>query len=318
MAKPRILTIIGPTASGKTDLSYSLAEYISSKTKKNVEIISADSRQIYKHIPIATAQPPWEYLRKHKHHFINELQLNEEFNAGEFGKKARSLIAKILGKSSVPIVVGGSGLYLSSLIYGLFELEDVLDESGLNRQKEIRATLYHRLSEEGIDSMFKELVNLDPEFCTRMKNVTERRLIRALEVYYLTGIPLSTLQSRKVEIEFDFKQIGIQWEREELYKRINARVEGMIEKGLVEEIRTLKEKGFHYEKFNSLNTVGVKEVFDFLDRKINIEKMVGLIKQNTRRFAKRQMTWFKRDKHIKWVSTESGVDEMDTILNQSK
>jgi tRNA dimethylallyltransferase len=305
MQKPRILTIIGPTASGKTDISYTIAKSIQEKTGKTVEIISADSRQIYRHIPIATAQPPKQILKELKHHFINSLELDEDFNAGAFGRRAREIISKLLRENKVPIVVGGSGLYLSSLIYGLFDTDDIIEEeSGKEKQKKIRANLTSRLAEEGAEALLAELKKVDDETVNSMSHVTGRRILRALEVYYLTGIPLSVLKNRKVEIEYEFVQYCVEREREELYRRINERADIMLEQGLINEIRALKVKDYHYTTHNSLNTVGVKEVMDYLDGKIDYERMAELIKQNTRRYAKRQITWFRRDKNIKILNPD--------------
>jgi len=308
MKKPKVLTIIGPTASGKTELSYRIASEIKHKTGKNVEIISADSRQIYKHIPISTAQPPKEYLKKYKHHFINSLELTDEFSAGTFGKMARELISFIFHKGGIPIVVGGSGLYLRSLIYGLFDVDDIIEEEhGIEKQKKIRIELGERLENEGIEKLTAELNGIDQAAINQMDHVTERRILRALEVYYMTGLPLSVLQSRKVEIKYDFVQFGINLERPVLYERINSRVDKMLEDGLVDEVKSLKEKGLDPNKYNSLNTVGVKEVFDYIEGRIDYDEMSELIKRNTRRYAKRQMTWFNKDKNIKWVKDESEI-----------
>ena len=308
MKKPKVLTIIGPTASGKTELSYRIARELEHKTGKKIEIISADSRQIYKHIPISTAQPPKEYLKKYKHHFINSLELTDEFSAGTFGKMARELISFIFHKGGIPIVVGGSGLYLRSLIYGLFDADDIIEEEhGRKKQKKIRNELGKRLENEGIEKLTAELNAIDRATIDQMDHVTERRILRALEVYYLTGLPLSILKNRIVEIKFDFVQIGISLDRQILYDKINCRVDKMLETGLVEEVNTLKEKGFDPKKDNSLNTVGVKEVFDYLEGRIVRDEMSELIKRNTRHYAKRQMTWFNKDKNIKWVKDESEI-----------
>ncbi len=306
MTKPKVLVIIGPTASGKSDFAFHTAELLQKKQNKKVEIISADSRQTYKYIPIATAQPPEEYMKKIKHHFINELELDTDFNAGRFGKKGRELIYKIFNANKIPIVVGGSGLYINSLIYGLFDFEGLIEEQAAKeKQKSIRNKLYKKLEEKGIEKLFAELKKIDPNAANKMANITAMRVIRALEVFYLTGIPISELHRRSPEINFEPVIIGLHWEREELYNRINQRVDIMIEKGLLKEIEKLKKKGYHYKNYNSLNTVGIKEVFDYLDGKYKYDETIALIKQNTRRFAKRQMTWFRRDKNIKWIDVNS-------------
>jgi tRNA dimethylallyltransferase len=309
MKKPRVLTIIGPTASGKTALSIITAEKLSTKTGKDVEIISADSRQIYRHIPITSAQPSKEELAKFKHHFINELELDEEFNAGEFGKKGRELIASVYQAGKIPVIAGGSGLYINSLLYGLFEYDsEGIRYSDPVERNDIRDKLYDRIEKEGIDKLIGELKEVDPETVKNMPHVTTPRVVRALQVYYTTGIPLSVHRAGKVEINFEPVIYGISMNRAELYGRINKRVDSMIENGMIEEISTLKEKEFHYKTHNSLNTVGAKEVFDYLDKQISYDKMKELIKQNSRRYAKRQLTWFRKDVNIKWVEDVSAFD----------
>jgi len=307
MNKPEVIILTGPTASGKTSLSISLAKKIYKKTGKSVEIISADSRQVYRQIPVTTAQPSAEELKLFKHHFINELEIDENFNAGEFGSKARKLINEILIDGKIPLVVGGSGLYVNSLVYGFFDIAG--DDKQLEEKfKEKREELYRIKEEKGFDYLLNELKIHDPELFSAMKEVKERRVIRALEVFYVTGIPISVHQKKKIEINFTPSVYGIQMDRSELYSRINERVLKMIQTGMIEEIKKLKDKGYHYKTHNSLNTVGAKEVFDYLEGMIDKEKMVSLIQQNTRRFAKRQMTWFRRDENIKWIS---GVSEID-------
>lgn len=305
MKKPQVLTIVGPTASGKTALSIKLAKQLKTKNGKDVEIISADSRQVYKHIPITSAQPSNEELTMFKHHFIDELELDEEFNAGEFGKKGRELIASIYQAGKIPLIAGGSGLYINSLLYGLFDYDsEGIAYAAQGDQKYLRDKLYERIEKEGIDKLIGELREVDPETVKNMPHVTVPRVVRALQVYYNTGIPLSVHRAGKVEINFEPVIYGINVNRAELYDRINNRVDSMIEQGMIEEISTLKEKGFHYKTHNSLNTVGAKEVFDFLDDLITYDKMTELIKQNSRRYAKRQMTWFRKDENIKWIEQD--------------
>jgi tRNA dimethylallyltransferase len=300
--KPRVITIIGPTASGKTALALKLADKLKRKFRKDVEIISADSRQVYKHIPITTAQPVENELNHFKHHFISELELNEDFNAGEFGVKARHLIRKILLDEKIPLIAGGSGLYISSLVYGLFELDIKSSDEQKIKQKEVRKKLFIRIENEGLQPLAAELEKVDPVTLEQMGNITDRRIVRALETYYITGIPISVHRSRKIEIDFEPVQVGINWERDDLYSRINKRTDQMLKDGMIDEIRSLQEKGLHYSTVNALNTVGAKEVFDYLKGILKIEKMSDLIKQNTRRFAKRQLTWFRKDRNIAWIN----------------
>lgn len=309
MKKPEVLTIIGPTASGKTALSIIIAEKLRTKTGKDVEIISADSRQVYRHIPITSAQPSEEELAKFKHHFINELELQEDFNAGEFGRKGRELIESVIRIGKTPLIVGGSGLYINSLVYGLFDYDsEGIKYSAPAERNDFRDKLYDRIEKEGIDKLIDELKEVDPETVKNMPHVTTPRVVRALQVYYTTGIPLSVHRAGKVEINFQPVFYGISLNRAELYDRINKRADSMIEKGMVEEIRNLKEQGFHYKTHNSLNTVGAKEVFDYLDKQISYDKMKELIKQNSRRYAKRQMTWFRKNENIRWVESISGIE----------
>ncbi|MFI5144763.1 MAG: tRNA (adenosine(37)-N6)-dimethylallyltransferase MiaA [Ignavibacteria bacterium] len=301
-----IPVIVGPTASGKTDIAYETAVLLRDKLNKEVEIISADSRQVYKYILIASSYPPEKYLKEFKHYYIGALNPEDEFNAGMFGKSARELIKKIIGRNKFPLVAGGSGLYISSLIYGLFDYENINEESDelKQKQKEIRINLEERLKKEGIESLLDELKKVDSESAGKMENVNQRRIVRALEVYFLTGIPISVHQKRKIDVGFSAVQFGINWERQDLYDRINNRVDLMIENGLIAEISKLKSNGYNCTEYNSLNTVGVKEVFDYLDNKISKDEMITLIKQNTRRFAKRQMTWFGKDKNIRWIDAD--------------
>lgn len=304
LTKSKVIVIAGPTASGKTGFSIQLAEQIKRKTGKDVEIISADSRQVYKHIPIATAQPTKEQLKVFKHHFININELDDIFNAGEFGTKGRELIRKIFKKGNMPLVVGGSGLYISSLIYGLFESGD---EASEEKQKLVRLDLYNRLEQDGLDKLITELKKVDPATLNAMPNVTERRVIRALEVYHSTGIPISVLRTNKIAIDFEPVQIGLNMDRKVLYDKINKRVDVMIEQGLIDEVKSLQKNGYHYKTHSSLNTVGIKEVFDHLEGLITYERMLELIKQNSRRYAKRQLTWFRKDEGITWIDAEEAA-----------
>lgn len=309
MQNVKVLAIIGPTASGKTDISFLLANLIKEKLNLTPEIISADSRQVYKGLKISSSQPTEKYLTIFKHYFINTLEPESEFNSGQFGSDARNIIGNIIKENKIPIIVGGSGLYLRSLIFGLFDVNDINDDESVKiGQKKIRKLLNGRLEKEGIEPLYNELKKIDEESASKMTISNTRRIIRALEIYYMTGIPISTHYKKKINVGFSAVQFGILWERKKLYKRINKRVDLMLENGLVDEISSLKEKVYDYSIQNSLNTVGVKEVFDYLNGKIGYTQMVELIKQNTRRFAKRQMTWFRKDKNIIWMHVEDEKD----------
>lgn len=295
----KYIAIVGPTASGKTAVSIELAKIL------NAEIVSADSRQIYKNIPVSTATPSLEERQGIKHYFLNEIELEKDFNAGEFGKQARLKIEEIFRKGKFPLVVGGSGLYLKSLIDGFF------DE--VTENKQIREKLYAEMEKHGKEFLYQKLKNVDPESADKMSPHYFRRVIRALEVYYVTGKKMSDLQKQNVKSEFEAVQFGLLLDREYLYERINKRVDDMLEKGLLNEIETLKKNGCHYSIQNSLNTVGIKEVFRYFDGEYDLNEMINYIKQNTRRYAKRQMTWFRKDKRIHWVNGNLNIEQ---IVNQ--
>lgn len=283
----KVFAIIGPTASGKTKLSIEAAKVL------DAEIISADSRQVFKHIPIASAIPTEKERQCIVHHFLEEYNLNEEFNAGKFGKLGRIRISEIFSRGKTPLIVGGSGLYIKSLIDGFFE-----EEVG---SKEIREKLYEKLKIKGKEFLYNELKEIDKIAASKMIPQNVRRIIRALEIYYASGRKISDLQKEKVKIDFETLQVGLMLDRKYLYQSINERVNNMIKKGLIDEVQKLKDNGFDYIKYNSLNTVGIREVYLYLAGELNYPEMVELIKRNSRRYAKRQMTWFRKDERIQWI-----------------
>lgn len=293
----KVLFIVGPTCSGKSLLAIKIAE------KLNGEIVSADSRQIYKYMDIGTAKPTQDQLQKIKHHFIDELYPDQEFSAGEYSKQARERIEMIFKQKKIPIVVGGSGLYIEALIDGIFDSPPV--------DKNIRKRLYELYHEDGAEAMLEKLKEIDPRSAERMTTTNIRRIIRALEVYELTGLPISELQKRRVPADFMPVQIGLNWRRDKLYERINKRVDDMVSSGLIDEVRRILDMGYSY-KLNALQTVGYKEVINYLWRKISFVEMVEVIKRNTRRYAKRQLTWFRHDSKIRWIDVES-EDEIDHL-----
>ncbi|MBI2618506.1 MAG: tRNA (adenosine(37)-N6)-dimethylallyltransferase MiaA [Ignavibacteriales bacterium] len=287
-----LLAIVGPTASGKTPLSLYLAEIL------GAEIVSADSRQIYKYLDIGTAKPSREDIRRVKHHFIDLLDPGEEYSAGRYGKEARAEVRTLLQKGKETILVGGSGLYVKALVDGLFD--------GPGRDDEIRKRLEAEMRREGMANLLEKLRAVDPVTADAMTRESKaRRIIRALEVHAITGKPISQFhREQETRAPFDTLFYGLNWERGELYRLIEERVDRMIREGLIEEVQDLKMKGFG-PHLNSLQTVGYKEVFSFLNGEISRQDAVDLIKQNTRRFAKRQLTWFKADKRIRWIPMES-------------
>ena len=296
-----ILALVGPTASGKTPLSLLLAG------KLNGEIVSADSRQIYRHLDIGTAKPDKEELRTVPHHLIDIREPHEEYNAGVYGEQARETIAGIQHRKKQPILVGGSGLYVKSVIDGLFE--------GPGKDPELRAQLQERLERAGLPALFDELKKVDPVSASGMKEVKVRQVLRALEVYYITGKPISRLHAEhRSNPGLSAVQVALHWDRKTLYERINTRVDGMLRKGLVEEVESLLRSGYD-QHLNALNTVGYKEVFQYLNGTVQYEEMVNLIKQNTRRFAKRQLTWFRSDPRIQWLPVGHDDGNYDALAD---
>lgn len=290
----KVIVIVGPTCSGKTKVGISLAGNL------QTEIISADSRQIYKYLDIGTAKPEVNDLAKYKHHFINYLDPEEDYNVSKFENDALKIINRLINQGKVPVVVGGSGLYIKALIDGIFDSVDT--------DEEYREELKTKREEFGNQYLYDELKKVDMESASKMLAQNWKRVMRALEVYHLTGEPIWKFQKnheRKVKV--DFIQYGLNWERSLLYSNIENRVDEMIENGLVDEVKNILERGYQ-KKINALNTVGYKEIISYLGNEITIDRAVELIKRNTRRFAKRQMTWFRKDKRINWLQINSQND----------
>ena len=290
----KVIVITGPTCSGKTVLSLVLAGALDS------EIISADSRQFFKYLNIGTAKPARNILKKVKHHFINSLNPDEYYNASKFEKDALDICEKLLQNNKIPIIAGGSGLYIKAVIDGIFDSADVdIDyRNFLINQKELFGNEY----------IYNELKKVDPESASKMLPQNWKRVLRALEVYHQTGKKIwKQQQEYKRNLNLKFYQYGLKWEREKLYRNIEDRVDKMITDGLVEEVKNILNMGFS-KKLNSLNTVGYKEIISYLDKEITFERGVELIKRNTRRYAKRQITWFNADKRIKWFEVENNYD----------
>lgn len=297
----KVITIIGPTCSGKTDLGICLAE------KTNGEIISADSRQIFKYLDIGTAKPDEHILKKTKHYFIDLLEPDVDFNVSKFEKEALIVIEKIFERGKRPIVVGGTGLYVKALIDGIFDTVDA--------DEEYRRELLELKDKFGNEFLYDKLKQVDAESAAKMQPSNWKRIIRALEVYHLTGEKIGVHQQKyERKINYNFIQYGLNWERKILYKNIENRVDKMIESGLVDEVKKVIYKGFN-KNLNSLNTVGYKEIISYVEGETTLERAIELIKRNTRRYAKRQMTWFRRDKRINWFDVKS-LTELDNICNR--
>ncbi|MBN2570831.1 MAG: tRNA (adenosine(37)-N6)-dimethylallyltransferase MiaA, partial [Ignavibacteriales bacterium] len=268
------------------------------------EIISADSRQVFKHINIGTAKPSSSELGKIKHHFVDCLDLNYDFNVSKFEEEALTIIDKLISQKKIPIIVGGSGLYIKAIIDGIFNNVDV--------EPEIRNNLLEERTKYGNDHLFEKLRQIDPVSAEKLLPQNWKRVLRALEVFYFTGKPIWRHQDEYVRNnENEYYQFGLLWPRSLLYENINLRVEKMITDGLVKETKEILIKNYD-RKLNSLNTVGYKEIIEYLDGKISLEKTIELIKRNTRHYAKRQMTWFNKDKRINWMPISS-IDELGKI-----
>ena len=288
------IVLVGPTGAGKTELSILIASEIP------VEIVSADSRQIYKYMDIGTAKPSNQILSEIRHHFINILEPDQNYSAGQFGLQARAVIDEIFQGNRTPLIVGGSGLYIKALLNGFFE-GDVRDEK-------IRKSLEKRLVREGSQSLYEELVKLDQAAAMKIHPNNSQRIIRALEVCLAANEKFSDLQRKKLpKLNFRVLKFGINKPRAQLYDDINRRVDQMFSDGLVEEVSGLLDRGYK-KSLNSLNSVGYKEVIDYLEGSIDFETCVDLVKQNSRRYAKRQLTWFRADHGIKWFSIPDKID----------
>jgi tRNA dimethylallyltransferase len=289
-----VIVIAGPTCSGKTTVSIELAKHFSS------EIISADSRQIYKFLDIGTAKPSHSELSEVKHHLIDCFTPDTEYNASKFEFDSIEIIKDLFANGKTPIVTGGSGLYIRALVNGIFNSADT--------DEDFREEIMEKRKQFGDEFLYEELKKVDPESASKMLPQNWKRVIRALEVFHLTGEPIWKLQeNHKREIDFNFVQFGLNWKRDILYKRIEARVDMMIEAGLIEETKKVLEMGYN-KNLNALNTVGYKEIIAYLENEISLDRAVELIKRNTRRYAKRQMTWFRKYEQIKWIDINSDED----------
>jgi len=297
-----MIVIMGPTASGKTGLSLKLAELLP------LEVISADSRQIFKFMDIGTAKPTIEERGDIPHHFIDYINPDEDYNAGRFGDEAEKTAAEIFNRGKIPVIVGGSGLYVKSLCEGLFI--QVPNDS----LKSIRSFLTSKLEELGKDYLFEELQKIDPESAENYEDRNPRRIIRALEHYYTYGETIT--KSRKMSVsnrKYKSEYFCINHDRKYLYKRINKRTDIMWKNGLVEETQKLLDMGFSKD-MNSLNTVGYKETISFLEGNFDEKEAIEEIKKNTRRYAKRQITWNKKNNKIHWLNQTNDTNTEETIM----
>jgi len=298
--KPKVVVIVGPTASGKTALSVELAKKI------NGEIISSDSMQIYKDMDIGTAKVTKEEMQGIKHYLVDFVSPDTRYTVSDFKRDSEVAIKEIIAKGKMPIVVGGTGLYVNSLIYGI-EYQDMnFDEQYRNELMKIADT------EDGLKLLYEKAKKIDSNAVAKISKNDKKRIVRILEIFNATGKNKTEQEilSRQKEVDYDFRVFGITMERSLLYDRINRRVDIMIEQGLENEVKNLISK---YSKFpTAMQGLGYKEVVEYFDGKITYEGMIEKIKQESRRYAKRQLTWFRKNKEIIWLD---GVEEIDKNIN---
>ena len=294
MENKHLIVLAGPTASGKTATAIKLAKAL------DAEIISADSRQFYKELSIGTAAPTAEELSQVKHHFVHNLSIEDKYDVADYEKDVLSFLKQYFNTKNVAIMTGGSGLFIDAVCNGLDEMPDISEE--------VRDRVSKMLETDGIEALQKEVEKVDNEYYQVVDRQNPRRLQRALEVYYQTGKPYSTFRQRNVaKRDFEITKLAILWDRDKLIERINQRVDMMMQQGLLDEVKSVYQK----RHLNSLNTVGYKELFDYLDGKCTLEQAVEQIKINTRQYAKRQMTWLRKNGDYQWFT----IDEVDGIFN---
>ena len=291
-----LIVILGPTGVGKSDLSVKIARHF------RCEIISADSRQFYSEMKIGTAVPTDSQLSLVKHHFIRFISVKEYFSSSLFERAVLNLLPSLFNKNRIAVMTGGSGMYIDAVCKGIDEIPDI--------EPAAREKYNSKFRSEGIESLRAELKLIDPVYYANVDLRNHKRIIRALEIFETTGFRYSDfLTKKRTERDFKIIRIGLQKERQELYSSINERVDDMIRQGLEEEAREL----FDLRELNALKCVGYSEFFDFFQGKISREKAIGLIKRNSRRYAKRQMTWWNRDKDIVWFSPDRLMDIISYI-----
>jgi tRNA dimethylallyltransferase len=294
-----LIIILGPTASGKTAAGIQIAKIF------QTEIISADSRQFFKELKIGTAVPDIHQLKSVPHHFIQTISVQDYYNVSMYEQEVLEVLERLFSAKDIVVMVGGSGMYIDVVCRGIDDLPDI--------DPLVREKYQQKLKDEGIESLRFELKKLDPVYYAKTDLKNHKRILKALEISAMTGIPYSSfLTGPKKERPFKIVKIGLNPDRNELYEKINLRVDNMIKNGLIDEARSL----YHIRNFNALNTVGYKEIFDYLDRKITLEQAVSLIKRNTRRYARRQMTWFNRDKSIIWFRPDDIKNIIDYIKSE--
>ena len=294
-----LVVLLGPTAVGKTDLSLELAEQL------HTSIISADSRQLYADLKIGTAAPTPDQQARVQHHFVGTLQLSDYYSAARYADEVLALLDTLFQQQDVALLTGGSMMYIDAVCQGMDDIPTV--------DADTRAMMWKRYDEVGLEGIQRELKMLDPEYYAIVDLKNHKRIIHALEIYYITGKTFTSFRQRKqAERPFHIIKIGLNRERDELFSRINQRVDQMMQEGMLEEAK----KVYPYRHLNSLNTVGYKELFKYLDGEWTIEEAVEKIKRNTRIYAKKQLTWFKKDMSIRWFHPDQRTDIISYINSQ--
>ena len=289
-----LIVITGPTAVGKTQLTLELAQYY------GIPVINADSRQIYKELKIGTAAPTEEQMRKAQHYFVGSKSISDYYNASMYEQEVLKLLESLFATSPVQLLSGGSMMYIDAVCNGIDDIPTI--------REDIRTEMKRRYEEEGLEALCEDLKRLDPEHYESVDRQNYRRVIHALEICYQTGKTYTSFRKQtKKERPFNIIKIGLNRDREELYGRINQRVDDMMAQGLLDEVRAMAP----YREVNALNTVGYKELFDYMDGRWPLEEAIERIKGNTRRYARKQLTWYKRDENIRWFHP----DQQQDILN---
>lgn len=302
MDKPKVIVICGPTASGKTSLGIKLANRI------NGEIISCDSMQIYKYMDIGTAKPTLEERKAAKHYLVDFVSPDKRYSVADYKKDAEEAIDKIISEGKTPIIVGGTGLYLNSLVYGI-------EYPNIETDLKYREELEKKVLTEGLKKLYDEAAEIDPEAIKKISPNDKKRILRILEIYHATGKTKTEMEieSKKNGVKYDYRIFVLNMEREKLYDRINKRVDIMIKNGLEKEVRKLIEK---YTKFpTAMQGLGYKEIIEYFDNKITRDEAIEKIKMESRRYAKRQITWFKSYKNAIWLDAEN-ENNVDIILEE--
>ena len=303
MSKIPLIVVAGPTASGKTGLAIDIANYVGG------EIVSADSMQIYKYMNIGSAKPTQKERAKAVHHMIDFLEPDAEFSVADYTEMAHKVIADIYERGKIPIMAGGTGLYINSVVNDVTFGE-------MDTDYELRESLHKTAEEKGSEYLLHMLSEFDEVSAKRLHPNNLRRIIRAIEFYKITGKPISEHQeeTKKTESRYNPRMLCVNCDREELYDRINRRVDMMMDEGLLDEVKRLMDMGYTKD-LNSMQGIGYKEVMDYFDGKASLEETVEIIKQSSRRYAKRQLTWFRRDERIHYVSSENPFEEAKLLID---